>query len=135
MTGRRGLSLLEVMVALAIFSTLVVSMISVWATHAQAVAKARYLLLGVFVAERTLEECISKGFVGVDQMATPAEGATVNLTTWRRGNPITVTYTYHVTVDTMPGPVMLKSIRVRVEWPDKPEPRTVEVESLIYGTR
>ncbi|MEW6284123.1 MAG: hypothetical protein AB1758_36250 [Candidatus Eremiobacterota bacterium] len=131
--GRQGYNLLEVTLAAFLFAVIVVFSVTVWGSHARAIGKARYDMLGNFLASQKLEECIARGYSGVDIMSTPPAGMQVDLTTTVRGRESSTTYTYFILIQTVPGRAKLKSVCVLVRWQGLTGPREVRLETLLAG--
>ncbi len=129
---RRGYNFLEIMVTSLIFSTIMLSLMSVWITHARSVAKARTRMAGNFLAERQMEECLARGFFGVDGMDNTGDPDTdkeLYMKTTLRGYENTFIYHYHIKVTDLDPD--RKSIEVRVTWTESNELREVRIESLL----
>jgi hypothetical protein len=108
----------------------------VWVAHNRAIGKARYDMLGLFLASEKLEECILKGTEGQTE---DLAGTTVNLTSTINGVDSTVDYTTFVYVSPPPGTPMgsppLRSVQIKVTWKDpNGTQREVKVETLLAGT-
>lgn len=129
----RGFNLLEVTLACFLFAVIVVFSVTVWASHARAIGKARYDMLGNFLASQKLEECIARGYSGVDGMITPPGGLQLGVRTTMRGKESTARYTYRIDVQPLPGAAKLKSVHVLVQWQGLTGPREAHVETLLAG--
>ncbi len=131
MNRRRGYNFIEVMVTSLVFSTMVLSLMSVWINHAHAVAKARTRMTGTYLAERQMEECLSRGFFGVDGMDNSADAAGEEflVKTTLRGSVSEFSYHYHVKVTKIGSD--RKTIEVRVTWTESNIDQEVRLESLV----
>lgn len=109
---------------------------TVWVAHNRAIGKARYDMLGLFLAGQRLEECILKGTEGQTEDTT---GTVVSLTSRIHGVESVVDYTTYITVSPPPasplGTPPLRSVQVRVSWKDpNGTNREVKVETLLAGS-
>lgn len=119
------------MVTCLVFSTMILSLMSVWINHARSIAKARARLTGNYLAERQMEECLSRGYFGVDGMDNSADvdGEVFTVKTTLRGSVAEFEYNYHVRV-TQVGEGR-KSVLIRVTWVESNMDQEVRLESLI----
>lgn len=134
--NRSGYNLLEAIIAAFILTIIVAYSATVWVAHNRAVGKARYDMLGLFLAGQFLEECILKGPEGQTEELV---GKTVSLTSKIHGIDTTVDYTYFITVTPPPGTPTgsppIRSVQVRVTWKDpNGTNREVKVETLLAGS-
>lgn len=122
---------MEIMVTCLVFSTMILSLMSVWINHSRSIAKARARMTGSFLAERQMEECLARGFFGVDGMdntSTP-EGEEVTIETTLHDQQATFIYHYHVKVTKVDAG--RKTVEVRVTWKERNMDQEVRLESLL----
>ncbi|MEW6277251.1 MAG: hypothetical protein AB1758_01425 [Candidatus Eremiobacterota bacterium] len=128
---QRGYNFVEVLVTMLLFSTIVMSLASLWINHARAIGKTRSRMVANFLAERTLEECLGRGFTGVNGLDTSDEpdGVEWRVKTTMRGQVIEVPYRFNVrVVDLSPD---LKSLTVWVTWPEDNTVKEIRLETLL----
>lgn len=136
--------MLEAIMAAFILTLIIAYATAVWTTHGRGIAKARYDMMGRFLATQKLEECIEAGIDGQGALEDPL-GSTVTINAKINGNATTTTYTRYVvcfpdsSVDSAAivagGNAPLRSIQVRVTWTDpNGNAREARVESLVAGT-
>ena len=133
---RRAYNMLEAVLGSFMVAMIVVYSVTVWISHSKAVSKARYEMLGLFLASQTLEECILKGIEGQTEDKV---GTVVSLTAKVNGVVSQTDYTTFIDVFPPPAsppiPPALRSVRVRVTWKDpNGNKRQVQVETLLAGT-
>jgi type II secretory pathway pseudopilin PulG len=127
-----GFSLLEMVLACVIFSTCILLMTGVWATHNDAVGRTRMQMIGSHVAEQVLEEAIALGYKNLPDPPHTLSGD-VSVDTIVRSK--TQSAAYHWTRTIQPAGTLgqLKSIQVLVEWQDGPNrKRKVNLESIVF---
>lgn len=112
---RRGLNLLEMVLALFIFSSIMVALFNMWGFHARALASTRNQMVASFILSQKLEESVALGWT-----ATSQAPAAVTVTHTAKGQDVPVEYWTQVDVadQSAGGVVGLKSITVRVWWED-----------------
>lgn len=121
---RRGLTLIEVIVALALFVIATLAMMSIWPVQARAVDLARNVLTATEIGERELEAVLAPGFPQVvNRSGSQTVMASVD------GNPATATFTYTLTVTSVS--TFLKDVIVRVEWTEGGVKHEVALETLV----
>ncbi len=135
-SSRSGYNLLEAIIAAFILMLVVAYSATVWMAHNRAIGKARYDMLGLFLAGEKLEECILKGTEGQTEDTV---GSSVKLDSRVHGVDTTVEYITYVYVSPPPGTPLgsppLRSVQVRVTWRDpNGNDREVRVETLLAGT-
>lgn len=127
---RRGLSLLELMVALAVFAVAFLMLLAVFPTAARAVRQGEDRMVATFLAERRLEELRAADFdTVVDGFAeVPVESSNAGVANL-------VTYTVQTDVENVAGfEPDLKSVRVVVSWNGE-RARWVEVTTYVARLR
>lgn len=136
-SGRgKGYNLLEAILAAFILVLVVAYSATVWMAHNRAIGKARYDMLGLFLAGKILEECID---LGVEGQREELAGQIIPLQSKIHGIDSVVDYTWYVYVNPPPGTALgsppVRSVQVRVTWKDpNGTAREVKVETLLAGT-
>lgn len=127
---RRGLSLLELMIALAVFAVAFLMLLAVFPTAARAVRQGEDRMVATFLAERRLEELRAADF---DTLVDAFEEVPVDSS--NAGIANLVTYTVQTDVENVPGfEPDLKSVRVVVSWNGE-RARWVEVTTYVARLR
>lgn len=132
MNRRRGYNFIEIMVTSLVFSTMILSLMSVWINHARSVAKARTRLAASYLAQYQMEECLSRGFFGVDGMDTRTrapEGEEFTIKTTLRGTESKFLYHYHIKITPLGDD--RKTVEIRVTWKESNIDQEVRLESLL----
>lgn len=117
-----GHNLLEMIIATFIFSTVLLGLTSVWMQHSRVMERAGGRLVGQFLANQLMEECIAAGYDLVSNLATnPASPPEpLELSETMRGIKKDVEYRPTITVVDTPVPgspnARMKLVTVRVEW-------------------
>lgn len=71
-SGEKGHSLLEMILAALLFSTVAVGVLAVWVMQHKAVTKSGHVLVAQYFGEQLMEECIAARYDGVDSLdSTP----------------------------------------------------------------
>lgn len=131
-----GHSLLEMIIAIFVFLSIVVGLMGIWSTYAVAIGKARSILVATYLGERVMETCIAAKFANIDLLATnfPQQ---LNTRALIRGNLLETKYDIEVAVDPngpAPSPE-LKDVVVTVTWYEKmadhSENRTLEFHTML----
>lgn len=113
--GRRGVSLLEVLVGLAIFSTVFVILLSLFPVGADSVRLARETNLGSHLAEELLEQIQAQDFDNVTSTAFPAEQ--IPITTVNNDESSTLTFERQALITNEPAESPeIKNVVVSVTW-------------------
>ena len=129
----RGHNLLEVIVASAVLGLGMFFMLSVFTTHYRAMGQAREYLLGEYLAQGIMENCIAAGYWGVGTVATNVTAAPPINMACRINDRLAVTsYTGKVTVNNNVPTTGIKDVVVVVNWQSGPVNRTCRYESLLY---
>lgn len=131
---RRGFNLLEVILAVVIFSTATVGLTGVWMMHARSVAKSRNIMIATHLAEQLMETCVAQGW---EVQPVPQSDATrIMMKMVLNSVPLETEFRYEVTVRTEnPTNVKIgiKHVKVRVYWDDDTgKDRRVFLETLVY---
>lgn len=107
---------MEAMIALTIFSWVVMSLFSVWATHARLLSKSQDHMVAAALCEHVMEAQLSAGWTAEDK----AED-TLTVTHMAEGAQSTRVYKYDVktSVVTANGAVNLKHVTVTVKFKDE----------------
>ena len=67
---KKGHSLLEMILAALLFSTVAVGVLAVWVMQRKAVTKSGHVLVAQYFGEQLMEECIAARYDGVPSMET-----------------------------------------------------------------
>ena len=132
---RSGFSLLELLLAMVLFATIVVFMATLWGQHAHIIGKARNRMTAAFIAEQVTEQYITLGYKAAISSAISTPTGTFNVTTVMRGQPIVTPYNYtvHVAPANPSGPNPLTAIvKVMVYFPDEQDNATFK--GILYET-
>lgn len=125
----RGFNLLEVNLALVLFSMILVFAVSIWGYHARIIGKSRVRMMASFLCQRKLEEAIFDGYYNVID-----SNGTLDVRTTARGTEIITTYVFNVTVTPDPLlPKAMKIVTVKVAFPDETESSTLK--EVTYETK
>ena len=133
----RAFTLLELMLAMLLFATVVVFMATIWAQHAHIIGKSRNRMVSSFVAEQKTEEWIGKGWANAfssSKVAAENQGA-INVTTVMRGQEITIPYKFRIACFDHPDPglaPMVGILQVTVSFPD--EQKDATFKEIQYET-
>lgn len=133
-TNRSGFNLLEVVIGVLIFATVMIGLTGVWVAHARSVAKSRYHLLATHLAEQLMETCIAQGWSV--QPIRMSDNTRVKMKSTINGVELETEFRYEVLVTTekpTPGQIGIKKARVRVYWDDDTgKDRKVSLTTLIF---
>lgn len=114
------------MIAMAIFSTVLITSMGIWPVSFQAVQKAKNTLIASHLAEQETETTISQGYSGAaSRSGSYILNSTVN------GVVQSLTYTYTVTVTAVS--TTLKDVVVQVQWLEGANARFVKYETLLFN--
>ena len=118
------MNLLEITLAMVLFSTVVVFISSICTTHARIIGKSRSRMVATFLAEQLLEDCINRGYFDCENIETPGR---FTMSSWMRGKQIDIDYEYDVSFSKVAGYLdRLKVVKVRVKFPGE------DVEDSAY---
>lgn len=126
-TARGGFSLVEVQVALVMFSAFFLLVMSVWPVHARAARLGRDYMLAAHIAEREMEQCLLAGF-----SAVASRSGTSTVATASNGVDLSVDFAYQVVVSDVDADT--RSVVVTVEWQEGGVTRDVRYETLFCET-
>lgn len=139
------MTLLELILALFLFATLVPLFVGLWSTHHRAVEKSAGVVLGNNICHLILEQAVAAGYSGVDSLAaTTLADRTLSLQTsitdsstsppssWSTSKD----YVWSMTVTSGPSttPALRsgeKLVSVRVEWTERGRNQTVQASTLL----
>lgn len=124
---RRGLSLLELMIALAVFAVAFLMLLSVFPTAARAVRQGEDRMVATFLADRRLEELRAADF---DLLTPSFQG--VDVESINAGVSSAMNYTVQTNVTELEPD--LKRLRVVVSWNGE-RARWVEVTTDVARLR
>lgn len=133
---RRGLTLVEVIVALFVFATLMPLFVAIWPINKRAVTKSQSELAGRSLCKLVLDDAIGAGFDGVDAMTAVAlADRTVTLKRSHAGVETTQDFVWEIatqTQATLPAlEVDEKWVRATVSWREFSIDRKVSLETVI----
>lgn len=109
--GRRGFSLLEVLLGGILFSTIMVYLASIWGIHARTMGHTRDRMVATFIAGQQIENCITAGFRNVDMMAA-AGAQQADMTTTINGVAQSVSYEYLIETQQHPDPLLADKMKI-----------------------
>lgn len=127
--ARRGMNLLEMMIAITLFGGVVISLMGVWVIHTRAIEKSQDTLVASNIAEAVMEdqqglafktEPIPKTLIQVKRIINDVE--------------VPVDYYYEVEVVDTSGPTGpdLKEVTVKVTWTEAGETKETRLVSYVY---
>lgn len=125
---RSGFSLIEVLIATAVFSVAFLALIGLFPTTQRTSRQAQYQLLANHVGETQMEQAMYAPF---DSLVSTAPQTQV-LTTRTNGTQQVWSFTYQLTVTpNANGNPSLKDVRCRVTWTDD-RLRYLDLETLVW---
>lgn len=129
MSSRRaGFSLIEVLIATAVFSVAFLALIGLFPTTQRTSRQAQYQLLANHVGETQMEQTLYAPF---DSIVSTSPQTQV-LTTQTNGTQQVWSFTYQLTVTpNANGNANLKDVRCRVTWNDD-RFRYLDLETLVW---
>lgn len=140
-SGRRGITLLEMVLALFLFAIIVPLFAGIWPIHKRAVSQSHAAVCGNHICRKVLEDSISAGYDGVDALeAAPLADRTIQLVTEREdndGNVTTQSQTFVWTLDVRTPaeePTLLtgeKLVVAEVDWTEQGEPRKYSMNTIL----
>lgn len=132
-TRPRGHNLLEMILATFIFSTVALGTTAVWIQHSRVMNKSGGRLVGQFLANELMEECLAAGYDSVDTLAGTRPDIVMEETV--RDADKSVTYYPSVVLDPKPpdtsGVLQMRTVTVRVEWDEQEGRGFVEYQSQL----
>ncbi len=126
-SAQSGHNLLEMIVAVFIFSFVAIGVVSIWVMHYKSMEKANGRLAAQFLASELTEQCVAAGWQGVDTLQGSPENFTLKETV--RDVPKEVQYTSAVLVENRTP--RLKEVTVRVLWRESGRTGKLEYKSLL----
>ena len=131
MQRRRGMSLLETMIAAILVTAMVISVMGTWPAYHQLIEKRKRRATAVFLVQRNLELALQAGFDDVESDWAGADDFHVESTI----SDVPQTVTYHITrtVTADPNTPLLKRVQVRVEYDEKGGHRLLEMGATLSG--
>lgn len=128
MLKARAFSLLEVVLAALIFSTIAIFLMGVWTAHARAMAKARHQMTAAYLGQKVMEECLLLGFDNIDSLASlGSQDYSFKVIT--RGVEVNVVYSAAVTVKLLTPEQ--KFVEVEVTWNEGVGAERLNYETLL----
>lgn len=118
--------------AAVLFATVSVGFLGLWAHHYYSMGRARSALVGQYLAEQMMEECIAARYQLVDNKRTLGTPLTFTMRTTVRGESQDVVYEAYVdTAEPTPG---MKLVTVTVAWRDKGIRRGIQYKTYLFRT-
>lgn len=129
--GAVGLTLLEMVLAVTIFSVIVGALLGVWVMHARAVGHARNTLLATHLAESVLEAALAEGWQV--QSIPPDPWTSFHVDCVLNGEKVGADFQYslQVTRNTTARGSQLKLINVKVTWTEKDVEKEVNLDTVV----
>ena len=127
----KGHSLLEMVLAIFIFLSIVVGIMGIWSTYALSIQKARSVLVATHLGEKVMESCIAAKFANIDELALSYPQDIVTRAKLR-GTNIDVKYNLQVIVHPSISPET-KDVEVIVTWSEKMSTST-QMRDLSFNT-
>lgn len=131
MRKRRGMSLLEVMIASILVTAMTIAMMGTWPAYHQLIEKRKRRATAVYLVQRGIELALQQGF---DDVANTTE--TVEVESVISDVPQVVTYTITRTVGpepNFPTNPLLKRVEVKVEYDEKGGHRSLQLGATLSG--
>lgn len=122
-----GHNLLEMIVAVFIFSFVAIGVVGVWVMHYRTMERANGRLAAQFLASELVEQCVAAGWQGVDHLQESPEVFTLKETV--RDVPKEVEYTSEVLV--LARTPRLKEVTVKVLWREQGKTGKLEYKTLL----
>lgn len=131
-TRGRGFSIIEMLVAVAVFTVFYFVVLEVWPLNAQAARQSRNVASATHLAQREMEYAIYQGY---DSAASRSGTFTVSHTV--NGRPHSTDFTYDVQVTQTSA--SLKDVVVSVDWTDpgaagRAVQRRIQMETVLGDT-
>ncbi len=126
-----GHNLLEMILAVVIFSTISVFLLGIWNMHYQAMSKSRAVLVATYLGEQVMEECIAARFDLVDTLYPPPPAVQeLEVTSRTRAGEQTVIF--EVMVSITPNGTSEKFVEVDVSWNGDTGRNTASFHTIIH---
>lgn len=128
-----GHSLLEMILAAFLFSSVAIGILAVWVMQHKAITKSGNVLVAQYLGERLMEECIAARYDGVDSLA----GTTPDMVLAEVVKGETKTVTYKGTIEVQPitvnsdVPDDTKLVTVTVTWDSNDGMSNVQFRTYI----
>lgn len=132
----RGHNLLEVVIAVTIFSTAVILFLGVWSHYYSAQTLGRNRLAAASLARALMEQRVATGFRACDPAIINSLGPGVVLSESEvRGKPTSCRMVYEFYSEDRPPQNRFRRLRVRVQWEDYVGGQKVQsYETYLYRT-
>lgn len=133
---RRGLSLLETMIASILITAMIISLMGTWPAYHQLLEKKKRRATAVFLVARQIELALDLGFDGVGAVGGAPLNETVTVESIISNVPQVVDYQVTRTVEPDPddpGNPLLKRVKVKVEYDEKGGHRVLELGATLGG--
>lgn len=129
LSRRRGMNLLEMMIAITLFGGVVISLMSCWVMHTKAIEKSQDTLVATNLAESIMEDQMGLAF-----KTEPIPKTLVQVNRFIDNNTVPTDYYYEVQVVDTSGPTGpdLKEVTVIVTWQEGQETKETRLISYVY---
>lgn len=127
-----GHTLLEMILAAILFSTVAVGILSVWTMQHKAITKSGNVLVAQYLGERLMEECLAAKYDGVDSLAGPTPD--MNLNEVVKGITKTTVYRGNIAVSNLPVSTGInngKLVVVTVTWESGDGKSSIEYRTYL----
>ena len=131
---RRGVNLLEVVVASFILSTCLVLAIGIWATYHKSLTKSKNMLVGTSLGRSLIEQHLANGYAALTPILGAPQTVTVMSRSQVRGRLSEVPFTATVLANDTSSPGTRK-ITVELYWPDVAGQRNLHYETFVFRTQ
>lgn len=126
--GRRGLSLLETVIAAMLFATISVALISLWFSHYRLLALSQSRLVATYVCKQLMENQLATGYSTI--VAIP-RGSQPPIEVQSKVNDATRTVVYEWCVKVVDTP-FTKDVTVQVFWKEGGMEHETHLETLLF---
>jgi hypothetical protein len=114
-----GHNLLEMIIACFIFSTVAIGLTTVWIQHSRTMERAGGRMVGQFLANEIMEECIAAGYDKVDALVGARPDMVMKEVVRDAPKAVTYTATVEVSPATTPDGLAIKVVKVTVYWDEQ----------------
>lgn len=132
---KRGLTMIEVLAATALFVIAFLVFMDVWPVNARAIALARNAQTAASLAQYALESTIYGGYAAAASSAPVVYSSSIaanGINGYDNGATVDATFTYTITVSAAsPAPAGEKDVTVDVQWREGALVHHVTLETLL----
>jgi hypothetical protein len=132
---KRGFNLLELCLAMVLFSTVVVFIAGMWSQQARISLRSQGRITATYIAEMKTEELIGKGYSVVEDEVNSQPESEVEVSTFSKGHETIVKYKVHLSCPACPDPAkrsLVGVLAVKVDFPDQND--TAADKFVLYET-